>query len=61
MEEQLRESQSLVARLDEELRHVQGGMAEAVKLLQSFWAQEPQSLGREDQCRDATRSPSQEE
>ena len=45
MEEQLRESQSLGARLDEGLRHVQGGMAEAVKLLQSFQAQQSQFHG----------------
>jgi chromosome segregation ATPase len=61
MEEQLKESQSLVARLDEELRHVQGGITEAVKLLQSFWHQEPHSCEREDQCCDATRSPNQDE
>jgi phage shock protein A len=48
MEGQLRESQSLVARLDEELRHVQGRMAEAVKLLQSFPAQESQPRGTDD-------------
>jgi hypothetical protein len=61
MEEQLRESQSLVTRLDEELRHMQGGMAEAVKLLQSFRAQEPHARGSEDPYRDATRSPNQQE
>ncbi|KAJ5449498.1 uncharacterized protein N7458_005947 [Penicillium daleae] len=59
MERQLTESQNLVAQLDEELRHVEGGMAEAVKLLQSFRPQEEvQSRGSEDWYQDATRSPS---
>ncbi|KAJ5749497.1 hypothetical protein N7533_006525 [Penicillium manginii] len=59
MEEQLTESQSLVNQLDEELRHVQDGMAEAVRLLQSF-RQDTQSCysESEDPFRDETRSPS---
>lgn len=57
MEERLTESQSLVNQLDEELRHVQDGMAEAVRLLQSF-RQETQSCHSEDPFRDETRSPS---
>lgn len=52
MEEQLTESQSLVNQLDEELRHVQGGMAEVVTLLQSFRQEETQSCHCEDPFQD---------
>lgn len=61
MEEQFGESQSLVTQLDEELRHVQVGMAEAVKLLQSFRGEEgsqtSQSEESDNPFRDGTPSP----